>query len=392
MGRRWWLGALLGLVGWLAAYADRAVFGPLLAPIGRAFGVGPAALGLLSSSFFLAYTALQLPAGALADRVPPARLLAGSFFGFGAAVLASGAAPTFALLVALTAVAGAFQSVYYPAQYALLARALPAERLALGNALANSGMGVGIALGFAVGGLPRLVADWRGTLAGFGLGTVAVGAAFLLLAPRVQPVARRAEPVPLGRDIRLLLLANFGSLFGFFFFLAWFPYYLSTALGLHGAALALASAAPPLLSAPAGILWSAFPAERRRLFLRLFLPLSGLALAVLPLTRGGVPLAAILLVYGLVGKLPTDPLLLTETTSRLPPAAMGRGLGLLNFVGMLASVCAPAVAGFLDAATRSFRPAFWLAAALLGVASAAVLALGPPPAAAPARTPTSRRP
>ena len=75
-------GLLVSLVlalGFVVNYIDRgnvAVAGPL---IQKEFAIDPKQLGLLFSSFFLAYALMQVPAGFLVDRLNPKWLYACAF-------------------------------------------------------------------------------------------------------------------------------------------------------------------------------------------------------------------------------------------------------------------------------------------------------------------------
>lgn len=367
---------LLGALGWTLVYADRAVFGPLLLPIGRHFLVGPVALGALGSAFFLAYTLLQVPAGLIVDRCSPRLLLAGSFVGFGGAIALSGVAPSFGWLLSLLIVAGAAQAVYFPAQYAATARATSGQARDLTTAVANGGMGLGVAIGFGVAAWPAAIQNWPLLLVGAGLLTVAAGALFWRAAPARVPTQRASsrQVVPWSRDLRLLCVVNFGSLFGFFFMLTWLPYYLETVSHLGGGALALTSAVSPLIAAPAGVLWVKLIKGRRLRAIRIFLPVAAASLVAVPLIASPVLLWLPLVMYGLTGKLASDPLILGEATRRLPEAGLGAGLGVLNFSGMLASVAAPLVAGVFAEGGR-LPLGFDLAALLLGVSLLASLGL-----------------
>ncbi|MHB1981342.1 MAG: MFS transporter [Sulfobacillus sp.] len=370
--------AVLGAVGWMLVYADRAVFGPLLVAIGHHFAVGPAELGLLGSAFFFAYTALQVPAGMVADHLSPRALLAGSFVGFGAAIALGGVVGSFVGLTMLLLLAGAAQAIYFPAQYAVTARGAQGQARDLTTAITNGGMGVGVAIGFGVAAWPQAGAHWQALLVVAGLLTMMASVLFWRAAPARVPVAAhpRSRRIPWSRDLWLLCLVNFGSLFGFFFMLTWLPYYLQTVSHLQGGALALTSALSPLIAAPAGVLWVRLVKDRRLLAIRLFLPLAGLSLLAVPLIGAPGLLLVPLIAYGLVGKLSTDPLILGEATRRLPVAGLGAGLGVLNFSGMLASVVAPAVAGLM-AQGGHLAWAFDLAALLLGLGLVASLGLRP---------------
>lgn len=378
MTRQIWGWALLGSLGWALVYADRAVFGPLLAPIGRAFHVGPAALGLLGTAFYLSYTVLQVPAGVLADRWRPSLTLPLSFLGFGLAVGLTAFAPSFGFLVGLTFAAGVFQSIYYPAQYAVTARTVPAEVRDRANAVINGGMGVGMAAGAAVGAIPLFERAWPELLMAAGALTVAVAAVLRLRTPVVQMASpgSRKGTVPFGRDLMLLSVVNFGSLFGFFFYLTWFPYYLETTAHITGGLLAALSALAPLVAAPAGVLWARVFGPRRLLGIRIFLPLAALSFVAIPMITAPALLFVPLVVYGLVGKLPTDPLILGEVAARLDRGALGAGFGVLNFAGMLASVVAPLISGILAERFHALGLAFDLSAALLLVSLLASFALG----------------
>ncbi len=370
--------AVLGALGWTLVYADRAVFGPLLLPIGRHFLVGPVALGALGSAFFLAYTLLQVPAGLVVDRWSPRILLAGSFVVFGGAIGLGAVAPSFTWLLFLLVVAGAGQAVYFPAQYAATARAVRGHSRDLTTAVTNGGMGLGVAVGFGVAAWPAAIRHWQVLLGGAGLLTMLAAALFWRAAPtRVSTQASPARrAVPWSPDLWLLCAVNFGSLFGFFFMLTWLPYYLETVAHLSGGALALASALSPLVAAPAGVVWVRLIKEGRLFAIRAFLPVAALSLLAVPLIRSAGLLLLPLVVYGLTGKLATDPLILGEATRRLPAHGLGAGLGVLNFSGMLASVVAPFVAGLFAQGGR-LALGFDLAAALLGVSLLASLVLAP---------------
>ncbi len=370
---RWLPWALLGAAGWLFVYADRAVLSPLLRDFGQLFHVGPAALGLLSTAFFLTYTAVQIPAGRLADRVSPRTLLGVGYIGFGVFIALTALAPNYLSLLAFSALAGLFQGFYYPTQFAVTARRIPQRNLPLANAVITAGMGAGIALGYLVAtGLGR--SSWQTPVWLLGALTVLVGAVLYMATPRDVRTSRAPvgsvpqSPPSMGRRRFALLLAlNFCSLYAFFFLLAWLPYTLAGLVPWRGLALGAAAAWPTIVALPATILWSARgPAGAQRLRkIRGLLAAAGISLALLGAAHNPAVILLLLTVYGGTGKLVLDPLILSEVTSSLPEAGYGQAFGLLNFVGMLASVVAPALSGYLIGRTGGFAAASAVAAAFV---------------------------
>ena len=376
---RWLPWALLGALGWLFVYADRAVLSPLLREFGRLFHVGPTALGLLSTAFFLTYTAVQIPAGRLADRISPRTLLGIGYLGFGLFIALTAFSPGYDGVLACSALAGLFQGVYYPTQFAVTARRIPAGVLPLANAVITSGMGAGIALGYIVAsGLGQ--ASWQTPVWVLGVLTMGIGVVLYLITPkdvrRGDGTAAPAAPVePAAPDARrsgrsrfaLLLALNFCSLYAFFFLLAWLPYALAGMVPWHGLQLGAAAAWPTIVALPATILWSARgpqgAARLRRM--RLLLLLAGAALALVGFARSPLVLLALLTLYGVTGKLTLDPLILSEVTASLGEEGYGQAFGLLNFVGMLASVVAPTLSGLLIQHYGGFSAAALVAAVIV---------------------------
>ena len=91
----------------------------------KEWGLSQAALGLVNSAFFLIYSALQVPGGALGDRIGRKRVLVGSSLLHGLGTLVSGTAWGYAPFLAARALAGLGQSAYYATQYAIASIVLP---------------------------------------------------------------------------------------------------------------------------------------------------------------------------------------------------------------------------------------------------------------------------
>lgn len=169
--------------GYFLSYLYRtanAVIGPVLA---RELDLGDNALGLLTSTYFLAFGAAQLPLGMLLDRFGPRRVEAGLL------LLAAAGAAVFALADGLGGLAvgraliGLGVSACLMASFKAFAQWFPPERQAslTGWIMASGGLGALAAskpLEFALG-----FAGWREIALGLTAATLAVAALLWLAVP-----------------------------------------------------------------------------------------------------------------------------------------------------------------------------------------------------------------
>jgi MFS family permease len=103
---------------------------PLFLFVRADYGVSYTELGLAFTAFNVVSTALQTPTGFLVDRVSARGLLvAGLVVGAGAFAIAA-LVDSYWVFVAMFALAGLGNTVYHPADYALLSRHVPAARTA----------------------------------------------------------------------------------------------------------------------------------------------------------------------------------------------------------------------------------------------------------------------
>ena len=66
--RHWVLTSLLFFLGWVFMYADRTILSPVQGVIRDEFMLTNAEVGLISSVFFIIYTAVQIPSGLMGDK------------------------------------------------------------------------------------------------------------------------------------------------------------------------------------------------------------------------------------------------------------------------------------------------------------------------------------
>src|SRR5207302_3542233 len=109
--RRWGIVSLLFTAS-LINYLDRATLAVALPAIARDLALGPALKGILLSSFFWSYAAMQVPIGWFADRVNLRWLYAGLFAIWSLACGLTGFAGSLTVLVALRMLLGVGESIY----------------------------------------------------------------------------------------------------------------------------------------------------------------------------------------------------------------------------------------------------------------------------------------
>ena len=160
------------------------VLPPLFPLLSTAFDVGYGELGLVLSALFLTSGLCQTPAGFLVDRIGAARVLAAGLGCLGAGALVAAAAPAYAALLPAAILMGLGNSVFHPADYAILGHHIARERMGRAFSIHTVGGTVGWAIApLLVAGIATLV-SWRAALAFSGC--VGLGLAVLVLANRAM--------------------------------------------------------------------------------------------------------------------------------------------------------------------------------------------------------------
>ncbi len=147
--------------GWIGNYMVRMAFSPLLEPVMAEFGLSHAEAGFLFSVFFYGYIAMQVPAGLLGDRFGRKRVLVVGILLVALAALMTGLARTLTVVGLARLVTGLAQGLYFANDRPIIAAATPRDRLALGQGVSFSGLGLGNALGVIVGGALGEIMPWR---------------------------------------------------------------------------------------------------------------------------------------------------------------------------------------------------------------------------------------
>ena len=201
------LAVLTGLNG--LNYLDRYVAAATLPLILADLALSDTAGGLLQSAFIITYSLACPVAGWLGDRQPRMRLAAAGVFVWSLATVASGLAPTYALLLVARAVIGVGEASYAVVTPSLLSDCYPPDRRARVLGIFYAAIPVGSALGYVLGGLVGEAFGWRAAF--FVAGAPGALLAFLLtMLPEPQRgaldpyVPGNAAPLGIGASLRAL--------------------------------------------------------------------------------------------------------------------------------------------------------------------------------------------
>jgi MFS family permease len=189
-------------------YVDRWVVAATLPLILKEFAISDAEGGALQSAFILTYALASPPAGWLGDRRSRIHLAGLGVLVWSAATVASGLAPTYALLLCARALTGVGEASYAVVTPSLLSDQYPAERRATVLSVFYAAMPIGTALGYIAGGVIGAHYGWRPAF--FVAGAPGAVLALLLLTlrepPRGQldPSGASTVPLALGPCLRAL--------------------------------------------------------------------------------------------------------------------------------------------------------------------------------------------
>jgi MFS family permease len=186
--------------GYFLSYLLRSLNAVIAPQLVRDIGLSPADLGLLTSAYFLAFGAFQLPLGLLLDRFGPRRVQTGLLLVAASGILLFGLGTSKAVLMTGRALIGLGFAGGLMSSFKAITLWFPAQRWALVNGCF-----------FAMGGLGAMAAtkpiefmlgytDWRGICFGLCAITVSVALIILFVVPERQdrPVTVR----PLGEQLR----------------------------------------------------------------------------------------------------------------------------------------------------------------------------------------------
>ncbi|VDG89459.1 D-galactarate permease [Lysinibacillus sphaericus] len=381
----WIKAVIVFFLGWVAIYGTRAILNPVMDDIQTEFSLSAAQLGMISSIFFIGYAGLNIPSGILGDKIGKKKVLVPGIILFGIFAAIAGSMPTFFLFILMWLMVGVFQGFYYGPQYGLSSEAIPKKHITVGSAIINSGMAFGLSAGYFLSSWTiEAGMSWRAPFYIVAIPVVLIGLLMWWLV-KENPYGKKTkaeldnqEPFKISvlfknRNLLMSYIVIFCAIYGFFVVVTWMPYYLQRARGIEGSAVATVSSLVPWAAIPGSIFfsWVADRMGKRRPVLLVMLPLSLISLISIVAFDNMYVLYAALIGYGIFGKISTNPVLVAVVADNAPKNAYGTSFGIYNFIGMLGSILAPYITGFLADATGNLDMGFYFAGFLLVIGTIA---------------------
>ena len=356
---------------------------PLFPLLKAAFGIGYVELGTLVAFYSLAGGLGQTPMGVFVDRFGGRFLLLVGIATQSIAFMLMGAASTYWQLAALAVIAGLGNSVFHPADYAILAARIDKSRL--GRAISvhsfSGYVGWAVAPAFVLG--IASVASWRASLLAVGIGGLAIALLILrqagLVTHEVHPDAgdrkQSARTLDLlkSRPLVLMLLFFFISTVAGSGLQTFGAVALMAQFGI-GIAPANAAVTAFLVASAIGVLaggWVTDHSKRHAAwtalaFVAMGLATAGLAIHVLPLLSIVTLMTLAGIAYGI-----TSPLRDIQVRAVTPDGLVGVAFGFVSTGLGLGAALAPVMCGWI---MDNSRPDFvFYALAVMALGAVAVI-------------------
>lgn len=374
------------------SYLDRACISQAAPMIARDLHFNTIQMGYIFSAFGLTYAAMEIPSGWLIDRFGPRLVLTRVVLCWSFFTAATGLAWNFASMLSARLLFGAGEAGCFPGLAKTFSNWLPPEERARAEGWkAASARWGGAAAPFLVVSLYASL-GWRVTFVMFGaIGFVWAGFFYSLFRNRPN---NAAAIVPGRTPWRIFLRSTsawalclqwFCHFYGFYFYVTWLPTYLLEARGValkHGAILG----GLPLLSAGCGCLFAGYllpPVAGRWGIVRArktlaYIAYGGAALFLLLFTFIHDPNEA-MIVMSLSSFVVELSAPVTWTTAMdLGGESVGLLTGMMNTLGHLGGSVAPAIIGYLLAASgNNWNIAFYASASLYAVGGLCWIVLDP---------------
>jgi MFS family permease len=383
---------LLGLAI-LLNYIDRgaiAIAAPRLKP---ELGLSATQFGLAVSAFFWIYAPVQYVIGWACDRWCVYRLLAAGIALWAVSTMLMGLVGSLAALVILRLMLGLGESITFPGASKVIARHVEPRNRGMANSVVGMGIALGPVVGTLAGGMIVAYQGWRPMFVIFGGLTLLWVIPWLSVARRLPSFSDRSGEgrLPVARLLRkwplwAMGIAHFCPTYTLYFVVTWVPLYLVQSRGFtiqHMTWLAtlgfLAQAVAAFLTGWTSDWWTRSGRDEARCRRWMMIAASLLAAAgVIGLMTAGTStgIAFWLMALGVSSAIPGVNLYAVAQMFA-GPRASGSFIGIQNATGNMSGIIMPVVTGAIIDLTGVYDNAFILTA-VVSLAGALWWAFGVP--------------
>lgn len=395
-GMEYWKKVIIMLcLGWVTIWIYRSALTPIFPEIQETIGTYTnTQMGLISSCYFFGYTGMQIPAGILVDKIGKKKVLIPGFLLFAVAAGIIAMSKSISTIYIGSVLAGIGCGSYYGSAYSLSSGSIPEEKRGLSTAIINSGSAIGMGMGLIGSSLivKQIGLPWQTMMYICIVAIIAMLIVFsVVIKPETQTVETKAveKAVPQEKaklDVKKLFslrmitayMLYFGTCYGYYMVVTWLPSFLQEERGFQGLAIGFSSALVAFSAIPGALFFSRMSDKHRSKKVQFIFALEIAAALMLLLTvvapSSGVLLVALIL-YGLLGKLAVEPIIISFIADRASKENYGTTFGVFNFFGMSSSVIAPALTGFISDNTGSKIMGFYISAIILVVTTLAFVSV-----------------
>lgn len=401
---RWTIVLLIFICG-AVSYLDRAALSVAAPLVAKDLQLDPAQLGIAFSTFFVGYTLFCFVGGYASDKIGPKNVFTLAITGWSVFCGLTAAAFSLPFLLVVRTIFGMGEGPFSATATKLVSNWVPRQQQATAMGLLHAGQPLGAALAGPVVGFISVTYSWRVSfivIAAVGLIWVLFWVRMATDRPeqhkRVTPaelaeLSAETESAPpagisLGRYLtRPAILATAYAFFGYayilYFFLSWFPSYLTMEHHLSVQRMGFVSTIPWLIGF-LGLASGGFMCDwlyrrtgnalfSRKLLLVVLLTVAAACVALAGIVTDLVG-AVTLMAVSVFCMYATANAYFAIVLDTVEPGRVGGVMGFVHLIANCAGVVAPTVTGYLIQWTGSFASSFIVTGAL-AVSGALAVAL-----------------
>ncbi|WP_291292902.1 MFS transporter [Enterococcus sp.] len=373
--------------GWVTIWIYRSALSPIYPQINESLGgnISDTALGSIASFYFFGYVIMQIPAGFLVDKIGKKTVLIPGFIVFALAALLISQASSITMIYTGSFLAGIGCGSFYGSAYSLTSQNIPKEKKSFSTAIVNSGSAVGSGFGMILSSflVIQMNMPWQTMMFLSAFLIICMTIAFgLVIRSNKEDVAflesqevaedQPKEKVSLSSLFSLRMLFTyvlyFATCYAYYMTVTWLPNFLGTERGFQGVAIGFSSSLVAFASIPGALFFSKLAdkyMQKKVTFIVILEILAALMLLITVQATNATFLMIALILYGFLGKLAVEPIIISWLGENAPKIGVGTTLGVFNFFGMMSSVIAPTLTGSISDATGSKVMGFYIAIILL---------------------------